>query len=503
MKLINFIPREYQTSILETAKKYNTLVVLPTGIGKTAIALLLAENRLNIYPNSKIIICCPTKPLCAQHVTSFLEHTDLKENEVKLYTGATKSDLRKDLWEDAKIIIATPQTIKQDIINNRISLEDISLLCIDEAHRSKMKYANTFLIQEYNKKCRFPRILALTASPGDTLEKINELKENLLIEAVEIRSHDDLDVKPYVQEKNLEYVNVNLPKEYEEIKNLIKIFVNERMNKLRDYGITKRTFTKRDVLAIQFQLRKSIAKGNKKAFYAISLTAQLIKAMHALELIETQGIKQLTDYIKKLKTEDTKAARTIIDDVNFTKVIGLIEKFKENQHPKMFKLYELINEQITNEPESKIIVFANFRNTIDEIYNLLIKNEKIKPIKLIGQKEGLSQKEQVNVIKEFGSGQYNVMIGTSVSEEGLDIPSANLAIFYESVPSEIRTIQRSGRVGRLSKGKIIFLITKNTRDEAYYWSSKAKEKNMKKILYKMKEDKPEQLKLREFENVNS
>ncbi|MDD5651392.1 MAG: helicase-related protein [Candidatus Nanoarchaeia archaeon] len=498
MKVVNFTPREYQSSIVETAKKYNTMVVLPTGIGKTAIAVLLAENRLNIYPNSKIIICCPTKPLCSQHVDSFLKYTDLKEDEVQLYTGATISKLRNELWEKAKIIIATPQTIKQDIINNRISLEEVSLLCIDEAHRSRMKYANTFLTEEYTKKSKFPRILALTASPGGTLEKINDIKENLKIEAVEIRSSEDEDVKQYVQEKKVEYVPVNLPKEYEEIKNLIKIFLNSKMDKLRDYGITKRTFTKRDVLFIQFQLRKSIAKGNKKAFYAISLTAQLIKAMHALELIETQGIKQLTDYIKKLKAEETKAAKTIIEDVNFQKVIGLIEKYKETNHPKMFKLYELIQEQLTNEPESKIIVFANFRNTIDEIYNLLITNEKIKPIRLIGQKEGLSQKQQVNAIKEFGSGNFNVMIGTSVSEEGLDIPNANLAIFYESVPSEIRTIQRTGRVGRMAKGKIIFLITKNTRDESYYWSSKAKEKNMKKILYQMKEDKPVQLKLKEF-----
>ena len=78
------------------------------------------------------------------------------------------------------------------------------------------------------------------------------------------------------------------------------------------------------------------------------------------------------------------------------------------------------------------------------------------------------------------------MCGTSISEEGLDLPKVDYAIFYEAVPSEIRAIQRRGRVGRQSTGKIIFLLTKGTRDESYYWSAFHKEKRMKSILYNIK-----------------
>ena len=106
----------------------------------------------------------------------------------------------------------------------------------------------------------------------------------------------------------------------------------------------------------------------------------------------------------------------------------------------------------------------------------------------MGQKEGLTQKEQIKRIEDFSSGVYNILVGTSISEEGLHISNADHAIFYEPTPSEIRDIQRRGRVGRLTNGKVTVLITKNTRDQAYYWVAKRKEQKMKKTLYKMQED---------------
>jgi len=498
----DLIPRDYQKNILETCKLKNTLVVIPTGIGKTAIAILLAENRIKKYPDSKIIVCSPTKPLCSQHVKSFLEHTSLKEDEIKLYTGATKGSSRTDLFDKSKIIIATPQTIKSDIENERISLKNVSLLCIDEAHRSRMKYANTFLAENYIKKSDFPRILALTASPGSSKEKIDEICKNLYIEDIEIRTELDEDVSPYMQEKGIEWIKVDLPKDFLNIKYLIKEYKQERMAELKSkFSINKNNFNKRDLLTLQFSLRKAINRGNKGAFWGISLVAQLLKICYAQELIETQGIKQLNDYWTKLKFEETKAAKKILESPKIQKAMQLSFKFKEDKHPKMHKLLELVNQQLKEKPESRIIVFANYRNTVSEIYDLL-KKENLKPTMLIGQKEGLSQKEQVKTIKDFSEGVYNVLIGTSISEEGLDIATANLAVFYEPVASEIRTIQRSGRVGRTFPGRVVYLITKDTKDESSYWSSKSKEKKMKFALQNIKTDlalkNKNQLKLNQF-----
>jgi len=106
------------------------------------------------------------------------------------------------------------------------------------------------------------------------------------------------------------------------------------------------------------------------------------------------------------------------------------------------------------------------------------------------------------MIQEFKDNKFNVMIMSSVGEEGLDIPAVDTVIFYEPVPSAIRTIQRRGRTGRQSEGKVIVLVAKNTRDEGYRWSSFHKEKRMNSILLGLKSkfsvEKKSEKKLTEF-----
>ena len=403
MEILNFTPREYQKNILETAKNNNTLVVVPTGLGKTKIAIALAVERLNKFPESKILMCSPTKPLSHQIYNEFKKETNLDHNKISLLTGATQPEKRINLWNNGKVIIATPQTIESDIINNRISLNNISLLVLDEAHKSRMKYASTFVAKNYNENALNKRILALTASPGSTKERINEIKNNLFLDCVEIRTETDDDVKPYIQEKEIEWVNVNLPAEFEKIKDMITSVRDEKINELKRIVPNKKFFNKKDLLNLQFQFRKSIMKGNKVAFWGVSLTAQLLKISHALELIETQGIKQLIQYWNKLEKDTSKAAKFIVNDSRIIKAMQYCLEFNENRHPKMQKLKEIIQNELEKNKEAKIIVFANFRNTIDEIYKE-INNNPVKPVILVGQKEGLTQKEQIKRIRDFEDG---------------------------------------------------------------------------------------------------
>src|SRR3989344_6832361 len=205
MELRNFKPRLYQENIVNAALAKNTLVVLPTGLRKTFVAVLLAIKRLNEFPNSKILVCSPTKPLSSQIMNDFIESTDISEEKMCLLTGLIKPDRRKKMLEDSSIIIATPQTIESDLNNGRISLENFSLLCIDEAHRSGPNFANTKVAKYFIEQSKFPRILALTASPGSTRDKIDAICNNLFIDAVEIKTEDDSDVKPYVQKKDVKW----------------------------------------------------------------------------------------------------------------------------------------------------------------------------------------------------------------------------------------------------------------------------------------------------------
>ena len=486
-KIKDFSPRKYQEVIAKTAADYNTLIILPTGLGKTKTAILAAIDRLNSHPNTQILFLPPTKPLSSQIRKEFIKNTNIEEEFISLLTGAITPKKRKDIFSKSKVIIATPQTIQKDLENNRISLEDASLLVIDEAHRSRENFANTKVASFYEKQSQYPRIIALTASPGGSREKINEICKNLFIEKVEIRDEHHEEVSEFVKKKDIKWVEVSLPKEMKDIHKRIKSVYKSKLKELPKLGFNKplSITNKTDLLKLQSQFRREIEKKNQIAYYGISLTSHLIKLDFLLELLETQGLGAVQKYWVKLNAENSKAAKAIVNNVEIKKAVEISDKLIENnvKHPKLVMLRNILKEESKN----KVIVFTNYRDTIEEILNFLREDPEIKPLKLIGQKLGLSQKEQVDIIKKFEKEEYNVLICTSIGEEGLDILGASLAIFYDSVPSEIRAIQRAGRVGRLSAGRIIQLITKDTREQGYYWSAKRKEKTMRSILKKMQD----------------
>jgi len=237
----NFEPRLYQQTILATAAEKNTLVVLPTGMGKTNIFLMLAAQRIKQYPNSKVLFIGPTKPLIDQYMSVFKEHFEIADNNMAIFTGLVSPEKRAVLWKNAKIIFSTPQGLENDIISSRINLEEVCLLGVDEAHRAVGEYAYVFVAKQFMKLSRFPRILALTASPGSDMEKIQEVCRNLFIEDIEVRTDEDPDVKPYIQEMQIDWVKVDLPNVFNDIRKLLALFLKERFEKLKKWGILKRT----------------------------------------------------------------------------------------------------------------------------------------------------------------------------------------------------------------------------------------------------------------------
>jgi len=157
----------------------------------------------------------------------------------------------------------------------------------------------------------------------------------------------------------------------------------------------------------------------------------------------------------------SKAVKRIVSDSLIRESMSLSQKLSAagNDHPKMGELKKLVGKQIRINPDSKIIIFSNYRNTVANIVSTLREVEGCKPVAFVGQATrydvGMKQKEQMERLEQFSQGEHNCLIGTSISEEGLHVPAVDLAIFYEPVPSEIRTIQRRGRVGRTKVGKIV------------------------------------------------
>jgi Fanconi anemia group M protein len=249
--------------------------------------------------------------------------------------------------------------------------------------------------------------------------------------------------------------------------------------------------TKKVLLSLQNSVASKYMQGSKNfsLAWAMIKSAEAIKIEHAIELLETQDISSLLDYLKKLEASKKRIDRKIAKDPRMRDVIKILESIKDIKHPKLEKLKNLVKDLIKENPNVKIIVFANYRATVEKIKEVL-DEEGIKSEILIGQAtkegKGMTQEKQIETLRRFKEGEFNTLIATSIGEEGLDIPAVDYVIFYESVPSELRRIQRSGRTGRTAPGKIIFLITKDTRDESYYWASFVREKKMKGIIYDMK-----------------
>ncbi len=497
LKLDKITPRDYQKNIAETASQKNTLVVLPTGMGKTLVAVLVAVNRLEKFPESKILVMAPTRPLNAQHKKSFEQFTNLPEEEIILVTGKIKPEDRVEVYKKAKITVATPQTIQNDLENEKINLENFSLVVFDEAHRSVKDYAYPYIAKKYMLQAKQSLILGLTASPGGTEEKIAEITKNLFIKAVEIRTESDLDVEKYVQPIERNFIYVDFPDEFKKIKSLLEEVLKDDLYWLKEHHyIPIYKPPKRMLIALQIRVIASYSK-NKKNFgslWAMIRTASAIKIEHAIELLETQGISFLYDYLKKMEASKKSTDKRLFKNSRVVDVMKAVEGLHAQglDHPKMERLLSLVQDFLKIKPEAKLIVFANFRSTVDKIKSLLSESG-IRSEILVGQAikngKGMSQEEQIETLNRFRSNEFNALVSTSIGEEGIDVPAVDYAIFYEPVPWEIRAIQRRGRVGRQAPGKVIFLITKDTRDEAYFFAALGKEKRMKKILYGIKEGK--------------
>ncbi|WP_456393944.1 DEAD/DEAH box helicase [Thermococcus sp.] len=486
-------PRVYQEVIYARCKETNCLVVLPTGLGKTLIAMLIADYRLQKY-GGKVLMLAPTKPLALQHAESFRRLFDLPPERINVLTGELSPEKRAELWEKSVIITATPQTVENDILTGKISLEDVVLLVFDEAHRAVGNYAYIFIAKEYLKTARHPFVLGLTASPGSDEERIREIVKNLGIERIEIRTESSPDVKPYVQRIAFEWVKVELPGIYKEVRKLLREMLKESLKPLAQFNLVSTyspDISKKEVLQAGSRINQEVARGNYELGRLRMYQAKAVKLQHAIELLETQGLTALRNYIKKLREDKrTKSSRELMEDPRMRKVIYLLVQAKELglDHPKMESMLEMVKEQLKKKPNSKIIVFTNYRDTGRKIVEVL-RVEGVTAERFIGQASrsndrGMSQREQKETLERFSRGEFNVLVATSVGEEGLDVPEVDLVVFYEPVPSAIRSIQRRGRTGRHRPGRVVILMAKGTRDEAYYWSSRRKEKGMFEAIRK-------------------
>ncbi len=498
--LSTITPRKYQQEIYNVCKEKNCLVVLPTGIGKTLIALMLSIYTQKKHPATKTLFLAPTRPLAEQHLEYFQKHLPELFAQLTLFTGKTPAKKRKQLWQKSDIIFSTPQCISNDLKNNIYNLEEVSLLIEDESHRCLKNYAYTFIAQKYKEQAINPKVLGLTASPGVDKEKIKKIATNLGIETIELRTRDSKDVKPYLQELKFKTIRIEFPEKLKEITTIIRDICNKKIQELKNRKLLFKPANKITLLETQGNLMKAVTSGNKNFNYfaGISACTQAIKLSHLIELLETQTLFTASNYLKSIyqqaSQKKSKAVQQLIKNSNFNNAnIKINELISKNlEHPKLLELKSIIEESIKQNPKNKTIIFSQYRDTVIKISKELNTIPNINAKVFVGQSKkqdsGLSQKEQQEIINQFREGEINIICATSIAEEGLDIPEVNSVIFYEPIPSAIRKIQRAGRTARLMKGELIILLTLDTLDEIFYYASMSKEKKMYRSIDSVKKD---------------
>ena len=464
--------RDYQINLAQQAKTENSLVVLPTGLGKTTIALHVIAHFLSKRKGG-ILFLAPTRVLANQHY-EFLKNT-VRLDDITLITGEDLLAKRKKLWINS-IICATPEIVRNDIIRKIVDVSQFSLVIFDEAHRAVGDYAYTTIAKQLN--IDNTRILGMTATLPSEKEKAKEVCDNLHIKGIVERSDSSPDVKPYIQNTITEWVKVDLPPEMKIIQRYIKLAQDQRYTELRRNGLR---LSDNKSLSQLLNARQFVLKQNRRSakplFTAIRIT-------YALNIFEAHGITSFLKFCERTKIKKGAGIKELFEtDPNFTTAINLAKdaQAKGIEHPKISKLDEILRNI-----ESKVLIFSSYRDSVNVIHKKLI-DMNIHAEILIGKAgdTGLKQKKQVETVQKFRDGITKVLVTTRVGEEGLDISEVNLVIFYDNVPSSIRFIQRRGRTGRKESGRLVVLIAKDTIDEAYYWIGQRKIKSASNMAEKL------------------
>ncbi len=487
--------REYQVNIAEKCVGANSLVVIPTGLGKTIIALLLAAMTLEKVPKgSKVIVMAPTRPLIDQHYKGFMDRLAISEQKFCLLTGKTPPEERVKLFSNCEILFYTPQTLRNDLVHHRYDLSKVCMMVFDEAHHAAGDYPYPMIADLFKEQNPDGVGLGLTASPGSSKKKIADLCNLLHIpfENIHIRQEKDEDVKDYVKPTDIFKIGVELSLLMKDIKENLENSLEQKLKFLAMQGfvedkgeILHKKIIRKDLLKLNEDLRKIInGDGDKSAAYsAISLNAQALILFHMIELVDQQGLDVLLEYLEKMnndarKEHSSKAVKVLAADYYLRQIYIELKKNKEFSpnnlvHPKFPILEKTILEELISKPNSRILVFVKLRDSVKNITNKLKSVSGVKVSRFVGQTskskddKGLSQKQQIEILDLFKDGKYNVLISTNVGEEGLDVAECDLVVFYDIVASEIRFIQRKGRTGRHREGKVVILYCKNTNDEQY------------------------------------
>lgn len=515
----NFEIRDYQYNIVERAFYDNLLVALPTGLGKTFIASTVMLNFLRWFPISKIIFMAPTRPLVAQQIKACCSIAGIPSSKVAILLDKTRRN-RAEIWNSRQVFFTTPQVVENDLASGVVNPKSIALLVIDEAHRAKGNYSYNNVVKFINRFSDSYRILALTATPASDVEGVQQIIDNLNISKVEVRTEQSIDIVRHMKRKTVERKTCYPSSEITECIELLAEGITPVLNTAKERGLldltdpTRINFLQCMEISRKIVANPTIPEGLKWSNYFILQLLGMVGQCY--RRLNIYGIRSFQSYFNekflefKTKWNAKKSTNKLNADFYFSDPITtLMDRVEEllktltYGHPKIEALMEELDDFFKNHETagSRVIIFTEFRESALEIVQCIEKaNDNRKPHIFIGQSKekekfdvenfgkkkqkgqtkkkkderpstrsssenaqmtGMSQKLQKEIIKKFKKGVFNILVATSIGEEGLDIGEVDLIICYDSTSSPIKNIQRMGRTGRKRDGKVLMLFSSN------------------------------------------
>lgn len=499
----NYAKRDYQFNMIRKALYTNVLVALPTGLGKTFIAAVVMYNWYRWAPKSKIIFLAPAKPLVTQQIEACYSICGIPAAQMAELTGGILKGRRTAAYNERRVFFLTPQTFRNDLANGLIKAKDISCIVVDEAHHATGNYAYVEVVRQMRQETDSFRLLALTATPGKTVEAVQEVIDALNISQIEIRNESSIDIRSYTHTKEIETILIDLSPEMTSIQTKFGKLLKPMMIKLSSLGagITQDP-TKLSAFAIREATlklqRESHGGGRQRSSAAFVIGGILSSLAFNMELLNTHGIRPFYDAMVELRTsvKSSNNKKQIIKDPTFSSMMQEMEELLQDPaytgHPKLDHLSGLILNHFQRAAEdgdkqTRVMIFSSLRVSAEAIVTLLKQHAPlVKPTPFFGQQagktgSGMSQKEQQQTIEKFKSGLFNVIVATSVGEEGLDIGEVDMIICYDSSSSPARMLQRMGRTGRKRDGQVFVLCVRGKEEMAFIRAKDAHKVMQKKI----------------------
>ncbi|KAL8663927.1 MAG: hypothetical protein Q9202_003476 [Teloschistes flavicans] len=492
--------RDYQYSIVAKGLYNNTLVALPTGLGKTFIAATVMLNWFRWTKDAQLVFVAPTKPLVSQQIKACFEIAGIPRSMTTMLTGATPPGIRAEEWRSKRVFFMTPQTIVNDLKTGICDPKRLVLLVVDEAHRATGGYAYVEVVQFLRRFNQSFRVLALTATPGASIESVQEVIDGLGISRIEIRTEESMDIRDFVHARK---VKTKLLDNSDEMVMIMDLFA-KALQPLVDKLCTMNAYWGRDPMTLtpygcnQARTRWMASDAGRKANFGVknmvnTIFSLLASLAHGIELLKFHGIGPFYHKVLAFRNETrdagnkgSKYRRQIDEDENFQRMMSRMQLWINNAdfigHPKLEYLQEVVLNHFLDAGEgrgatapsgTRIMVFAHYRDSAEEIVRVLKRNDPmVRPRVFVGQanskgSDGMDQKTQLDVIQKFQSGIYNTLVATSIGEEGLDIGEIDLIVCFDASASPIRMLQRMGRTGRKRAGNIVVTLMKGKEESNF------------------------------------